>query len=60
LNAAHIRFSLIIACALRPDLELFPNGDLTEVGEKGILVVLACSVKLFLMTIRDYCASPGT
>jgi hypothetical protein len=28
--------SLYIACALRPDLELFPNGDLTEVGEKGI------------------------
>ena len=25
-----------LACALRPDLELLPNGDLTEVGEKGI------------------------
>lgn len=47
-----------IACALRPDLELLPNGDLTEVGEKGILIVLTCSVKLFLMTIRDHCMSP--
>lgn len=25
-----------IACALRPDLELLPQGDLTEVGEKGM------------------------
>jgi ATP-binding cassette subfamily C (CFTR/MRP) protein 1 len=30
-------YNLVLdACALRPDLELFPNGDLTEVGEKGI------------------------
>ncbi|KAI0272641.1 hypothetical protein BC834DRAFT_840866 [Gloeopeniophorella convolvens] len=28
------------ACALRPDLELLPNGDLTEVGEKGITRLL--------------------
>ena len=25
------------ACALRPDLALLPNGDMTEVGEKGEL-----------------------
>lgn len=50
--------SLRIACALRPDLELLPNGDLTEVGEKGILIVLTCTVKLFLMTIRNHCMSP--
>ncbi|KAI0675473.1 metal resistance protein YCF1 [Trametes maxima] len=24
------------ACALRPDLALLPNGDMTEVGEKGL------------------------
>jgi ATP-binding cassette, subfamily C (CFTR/MRP), member 1 len=30
---------LSVACALRPDLELLPNGDMTEVGEKGIPVV---------------------
>ncbi|KAH9989856.1 metal resistance protein YCF1 [Russula vinacea] len=32
-------YNLVLdACALRQDLELFPNGDLTEVGEKGILL----------------------
>ncbi|KAH9975853.1 P-loop containing nucleoside triphosphate hydrolase protein [Lactifluus volemus] len=30
-------YNLVLdACALRPDLELLPNGDMTEVGEKGI------------------------
>ena len=24
------------ACALRPDLEMLPGGDMTEIGEKGI------------------------
>ncbi|OXA42539.1 Multidrug resistance-associated protein 1 [Folsomia candida] len=28
--------SVIDACALGPDLELLDNGDLTEIGEKGI------------------------
>jgi multidrug resistance-associated protein (MRP) len=27
---------VIDACALRPDLEILPDGDLTEIGEKGI------------------------
>ena len=27
---------VIDACALAPDLEILPNGDLTEIGEKGI------------------------
>lgn len=26
------------ACALRPDLEMLPNGDQTEIGERGITV----------------------
>ncbi|KAI9464554.1 P-loop containing nucleoside triphosphate hydrolase protein [Lactarius psammicola] len=31
-------YNLVLdACALRPDLELMPNGDSTEVGEKGKL-----------------------
>ncbi|XP_030603605.1 canalicular multispecific organic anion transporter 1-like [Archocentrus centrarchus] len=31
------RFKEVIeACALAPDLELLPGGDLTEIGEKGI------------------------
>ena len=29
---------VIEACALRPDLEMLPNGDLTEIGERGITV----------------------
>ncbi|ORX70654.1 hypothetical protein DL89DRAFT_278020 [Linderina pennispora] len=27
---------VIDACALRPDLDMLPGGDLTEIGEKGI------------------------
>ena len=29
---------VIDACALRPDLEMLPNGDHTEIGERGITV----------------------
>ncbi len=29
------------ACALGPDLALLPNGDMTEVGEKGMFVLLS-------------------
>lgn len=29
---------VIDACALAPDLEILPNGDLTEIGERGITV----------------------
>ena len=29
---------VIDACALRPDLEMLPNGDRTEIGERGITV----------------------
>ncbi|KAG1817496.1 P-loop containing nucleoside triphosphate hydrolase protein [Suillus subaureus] len=33
-------YNLVIeACALKPDLELLPQGDLTEVGEKGIQMI---------------------
>ena len=30
--------AVIDACALRPDLEMLPHGDLTEIGERGITV----------------------
>jgi len=33
--ATHAGFT---ACALRPDLALLSDGDMTEVGEKGITV----------------------
>ena len=29
---------VVDACALRPDLEMLPSGDLTEIGERGITV----------------------
>lgn len=29
---------VIEACALRPDLDMLPNGDMTEIGERGITV----------------------
>ena len=29
---------VIDACALRPDLDMLPNSDLTEIGERGITV----------------------
>jgi len=28
--------SVIEACSLKQDIEIWPNGDLTEVGERGI------------------------
>ena len=37
---------IIDACALRPDLEDFPGGDLTEIGEKVQFFLFAvCSEK---------------
>lgn len=30
--------AVIDACALRPDIEMLPAGDLTEIGERGITV----------------------
>ena len=31
----HDRYDEVLeACALKPDLEILPNGDLTEIGEK--------------------------
>ena len=36
-HALFYRFREIIrACCLEPDLEMFPNGEETEIGEKGI------------------------
>lgn len=36
------------ACALRPDLALMPQGDMTEVGEKGELDLGLCSCIVLL------------
>lgn len=30
--------AVVDACALRPDLDMLPNGDKTEIGERGITV----------------------
>ncbi|XP_077870404.1 ATP-binding cassette sub-family C member 9-like [Saccoglossus kowalevskii] len=33
----HTRYNTILdACALRPDIDILPAGDMTEIGEKGI------------------------
>lgn len=29
--------TIVDACALRPDLDMLPGGDQTEIGEKGLL-----------------------
>jgi len=29
---------VIDACALRPDIDMLPSGDLTEIGEKGVTI----------------------
>lgn len=31
----NLTFNMFLACALRPDIALLPEGDATEVGEKG-------------------------
>jgi ABC-type bacteriocin/lantibiotic exporter with double-glycine peptidase domain len=32
-----IRFDAIVhACSLQHDIDVLPNGDMTEIGEKGI------------------------
>jgi hypothetical protein len=36
INLVRLGLTFSIACALKPDLELLPQGDLTEVGEKGM------------------------
>lgn len=33
---AELYENVLEACALKPDLEILPGGDLTEIGEKGI------------------------
>jgi ATP-binding cassette subfamily C (CFTR/MRP) protein 1 len=36
-NCDENRYNEIVeACALKPDLEILPHGDLTEIGENGI------------------------
>jgi ATP-binding cassette subfamily C (CFTR/MRP) protein 1 len=34
----HWYSKVIQACALKQDLEMFPNGDMTQVGERGITI----------------------
>ncbi|KAK6334206.1 hypothetical protein TWF696_002707 [Orbilia brochopaga] len=29
---------VVYACALKPDIDMLPNGDMTEIGERGITV----------------------
>lgn len=43
---------VIEACALIPDLELLPGGDLTEIGEKvGMMDSRVENVRIFLIIV---------
>ena len=33
---------IVRACALKPDIEMFPAGDATEIGEKVTTVIVDC------------------
>ena len=44
---------IIDACALRPDLEDFPGGDLTEIGEK-VLLLFIVSLTAFVILFISY------
>jgi ATP-binding cassette subfamily C (CFTR/MRP) protein 1 len=37
-NSSRLYNDVLDACALRPDLDMFTDGDLTEVGERGITI----------------------
>jgi hypothetical protein len=37
-----------LGCALGPDLALLPQGDLTEVGEKGKQILLLSLILIFI------------
>lgn len=37
---------MLAACALKQDLALMPDGDMTEVGERGITVRRICCTHL--------------
>ncbi|CAH2322284.1 canalicular multispecific organic anion transporter 1 [Pelobates cultripes] len=44
--------SVLEACALLPDLEMLPGGDLSEIGEKADLLCLISSSKLHIFLRR--------
>lgn len=47
----------VLACALRPDLALMPEGDLTEVGEKGGPTFSISPFRISNVLHRYYCES---
>ncbi|KAJ3484887.1 hypothetical protein NLI96_g5332 [Meripilus lineatus] len=53
-------YNLVLdACALRPDLALMPQGDMTEVGEKGELDLGLCSCIVLLKQFVGITLSGG-
>lgn len=40
--------SVVDACALKPDLDMLPGGDETEIGEKGIHFFINNNQKIFI------------
>ena len=50
------RYSKVIdACALKPDLEMLPGGDQTEIGEKVRRVVLCAGGRGSWVRVSDAC-----
>ena len=44
-------FQVLHACALKPDLKILPNGDLTEIGEKVNFYLFIFSIKYAFLRI---------
>lgn len=56
--ATNVLYTVIKACALERDLELFESGDNTEVGEKGLTLsggqkVMMCAMSVVTLTNRE-------
>jgi len=47
---------VIDACALRPDLEILPAGDKTEIGERVLrFIVLFCATDKLVLNLKNLC-----
>lgn len=45
---------VIEACALKPDLEMLPDAEMTEIGEKVLFQIYFCVLNLYYYLLYDY------